>query len=125
MAKKKAKVGPPTKYGPKMLEKIAYYVDNHNCAEIDDRVPTINGLAYYIKVVPSTIHKWRSEKPELSDTLDMLKCNQARLLENGGLSGEYNATISKLMLHNHGYSDKQEVEQTSTIINMDSDDSAL
>jgi hypothetical protein len=35
---------------------------------------------------------------------------QERELLNGSLKGDYNATISKLMLTKHGYSDKVESE---------------
>jgi hypothetical protein len=36
------------------------------------------------------------------------------LLIDGGLIGDFNPTITKLMLTKHGYSDKQEVDNKSS-----------
>ncbi|MDF7387072.1 DNA-packaging protein, partial [Proteus mirabilis] len=51
---------------------------------------------------------------EFSDTLDGIMAFQEMKLINSGLAGDFNATITKLMLANHGYSEKQEVDHQSS-----------
>lgn len=55
---------------------------------------------------------WKHDdnKQEFSYTLEKIKDQQHLTLLNKGLSGEFNASITKLMLHNYGYSDKQKIE---------------
>ena len=36
------------------------------------------------------------------------------MLINGGLMGDFNASIAKVMMTKHGYSDKQEIDNTSS-----------
>ncbi|MEN7471298.1 terminase small subunit, partial [Providencia stuartii] len=43
-----------------------------------------------------------------------IKTLQENRLINKGLIGEFNPTITKLMLANHGYSEKQEVDHKSS-----------
>ncbi|MDF7480882.1 DNA-packaging protein, partial [Proteus mirabilis] len=45
---------------------------------------------------------------------DGIMAFQEMKLINSGLAGDFNATITKLMLANHGYSEKQEVDHTSS-----------
>lgn len=73
------------------------------------RLPSIEGLAKYLGVARSTIYLWEKDYPEFSDILENIKSEQAERLINNGLSGDYNPTISKLILTKHGYSDKQEI----------------
>jgi len=39
---------------------------------------------------------------------------QERTAVNRGLDGTFNSAITKLILHNHGYSDKQAIDHAST-----------
>ena len=73
------------------------------------RLPSIEGLARYLSVARSTVYKWKEEYPEFSDILEEILAEQAERLISNGLSGDYNPTISKLILTKHGYSDKQEI----------------
>ena len=56
------------------------------------------------------------------DTLEAIQTKQEMMLANGGLSGAYNSTITKLMLANHGYSDsvKQDLTTNGESINKQS-----
>ena len=98
----------PTKYADDTIERAEYYIDNH--LEHGDKVPIAAGLAVHLGVSLSTLYKWAGERPEFSDTLDYLQTAQHRMLANGGLGNDFNSAITKLMLANHGYSDRQQVE---------------
>jgi hypothetical protein len=93
-----------------MLAKARAYLRNYR--ELGDVVPTREGMADELGVALSTIYKWADEHPEFSDALEAASAKQARALISGGLSGDMQPTIAKLMLANHGYREKQEVEHS-------------
>jgi len=95
-------------------ELIAEYLNVYQ--DHDQVVPTVVGLCCYVDVAKSTIYKWESEGKSqvLSDTLSRINEMQHMQLVNGGLSNKLNANITKLMLSNHGYSEKTEVDNKSS-----------
>lgn len=99
----------PSEYNEEILEKAKHYLVNH-LAEYEDLVPSVAGLAVALGKHRDTMYDWASheDKAEFSDTLKLIDTKQHQALLNGGLSGDMTANIVKLMLHNHGYSDKQE-----------------
>lgn len=103
--------GRPTKYNEKVLEQAKYYVDNHQ--ECGDIVPTAVGLAFLLEISDKTLDNWGKEHPEFLQTLQRIQQKQHKELVGGGLSGDFTPTISKLMLHNHGYSDKAVTDNTT------------
>jgi len=101
--------GRPSKYGPKLLDNAREYLDTYK--ELEQVFPSIAGLAVHLGLSRETVHAWckDTEKKEFSDICKDLMANQEIVLANGGLSGSFNSTITKLMLTKHGLSDKQEV----------------
>ena len=106
-------LGRPSKYNKDILKKAQDYVENHN--EYGDIVPNVAGLCCELGINKVTAYDWAKQPSKLafSNTLDILQQKQERLLLNGGLKGDTNAAITKLMLCNHGYSDKPEVDNNS------------
>ena len=104
----------PTIMSDSLEKKIESYLDEYQ--DLNQVVPTIVGLCSYIDVSKSTVYKWKEEKKSqiLSDTLDRIEECQCIGLINGGLSNQFNANIAKLMLANHGYSDKQVIDNLSS-----------
>ena len=102
--------GRPTKLTPELIEKAKQYIDGGY--SIDELVPTIAGLACYIDIRRSTIYEWAKIDESFSDILEKIMAKQENGLLKGGLAGDYNSTIAKLMLTKHGYSDKQETAVT-------------
>ena len=96
----------PTKYTQEIQEKADRYVLEHE--KFDDPVPSMEGLAFVLGISRSTLYDWANsgEKPEFSDTLEKIQLQQARLLISKGLKNEFNTTIVKLMMANHGYSER-------------------
>lgn len=104
----------PTKLTDELAQKAKKYAkDGYLTA--DEVIPTIAGLAVYLGVSRSTLYEYKKLDNEFSDTLEMILQNQERLLINRSLTGDFNATIAKLMLANHGYNDKQEVTNTTSL----------
>lgn len=106
-------MGRPTLYNEGMINKAEKYQKDH--LEEGDHVPSIEGLALFLGVQKKTLYNWADEHEEFLHTLEKVKLRQAKMLINGGLIGDYNSTITKLMLHNHGYSDKQEIDHNVTV----------
>lgn len=118
------KQGRPTIFNRSVLDDANAYIGfflmtEEQRHEIGDKrknifevVPSVAGLAIYLNVARSTLQVWEKSNSEFSGTLDRLKAVQEVLLVNGGLKGDLNSTITKLMLSNHGYSDKQDIKMS-------------
>lgn len=124
--------GRPTEYNESILKMATEYIDSCEDELIDRisgqsdsftkyeqklkvKIPTIEGLARYLKIHRDTVYEWEKEHPEFSDILEDLRAKQADRLLNNGLSGDYNPTIAKVLLTKHGYTDKQEIDQKTEI----------
>lgn len=92
----------PPIYGGEILKQATDYVE-------EIAVPTAAGLAVHLGVARQTIYQWRDDHKEFSDILGRLLAKQEANLISGGLAGDYNPTIAKLILTKHGYSDRQEI----------------
>lgn len=105
----------PTDYTPAILEKAERYISG-GWEECGDKVPTVVGLASEIGIARSTCYAWAKDddKVEFSDILMRVEEIQERALVNGGLGGDFNPAITKMMMTKHGYSDKQEVDLSSS-----------
>lgn len=126
--------GRPTKYSKKTVDQALEYMDQ--CQDEDVQVvrqaneekgyemyenklkvklPSIEGLAAHLKVHRDTLYKWAEEYKEFSDILEQLRVVQAERLINNGLSGNYNPTITKLILSKHGYVEKNTTEHSGQV----------
>lgn len=110
---------PITYEGEKTDNEAFAYIQHCNNEYKDGRLvvnlPTIEGLAEHLEISRSTLYLWQKQYSSLSDIIEMLQQKQIRMLINSGLSGDYNSTISKVLLGKHGYTDKSEVEQSGGI----------
>lgn len=113
MTTKKRPNGRPSNLTQEHIKTAEHYASG-GFAEAGDRVPTVAGLACLLGTSNRQVHRWAEANPDLRHTLDKIKATQEKLLINGGLGGDFNAAITKLMLANHGYSDKVESNHTSS-----------
>ncbi len=99
-------IGRPTVYTDQMVVTAREYIQNFK--NYGDMIPSNVGLCRILGVRRQTLYAWKDDptKKEFSDMLDELQEAQKRTLINNGLSGSYNAAITKLVLTKHGYSDK-------------------
>jgi len=105
--------GRPTDYNEDLLEKAGTYLMSYT-----NLVPSLAGLAKFLSIHRSTVYDWMKDKDkkEFSDICSNILAEQELKLTDGGLGGTFNATITKLMLTKHGYSDKQEHKVDGTLI---------
>ena len=103
-----------TLYNDEIVQKARDYVVGY--AEFGDLVPSIAGLACALGITRETCYAWARDenKAVFSDILGELMQRQERGLLNGGLGGDFNSSISKMMLTKHGYSDKVETDIKSS-----------
>ena len=108
--------GRPTDYNKSILEKSNNYIENYK--DHNDMIPSVEGLVRVLGIARSTAYRWADEegKEEFKDILENLNAAQARTLINKGLSGEFNANITKLVLGKHGFSEKQSISAAVTEI---------
>ena len=106
--------GRPTDYTPELLA-AAWDYANGAWRDCGDLVPSVAGLASHIGISRVTCYQWaKDETKQFSYILDKIGTEQERDLINGGLSGKFNAPISKMMMSKHGYSDRVENDHTSS-----------
>lgn len=105
--------GRPTEYTPEILAKARAYLDLGY--EEDERIPSVAGLSRFLEIARSTIYDWASQedKKEFSDILEQILAKQEYTLLNKGITGEFNSTITKLVLAKQGYKESSEQDITS------------
>ncbi|MER1764344.1 hypothetical protein KJJ90_04560 [Proteus mirabilis] len=118
MGQQSKQVGCPSKLTNELIAKAKEYLDGGYKENEGQVIPSIAGLACYLGIARSTVYEYGKQDSDLgrefSDTLDGIMAFQEMKLINSGLAGDFNATITKLMLANHGYSEKQEVDHQSS-----------
>lgn len=108
----KDKGGRPTKLTDELKVKARNY--ELVFREEGDIIPSIEGLAYYLNIARSTLYKYEDEDAEFSDIVERIRTLQGKMLISGGLVGDFNASITKVILTKHDYSDKQEIDHKSS-----------
>lgn len=104
--------GRPTDYKENTCQKAQEYLDQ--CIDVRSdaggltvNLPSVAGLARHLNVARSTIYSWRDLHPEFLDILEQILAEQEKRLMENGLAGTYHASIAKLALGKHGYTDEQ------------------
>lgn len=107
----------PSEYNDKILATANEYLETYN-SKYQHAIPSVVGLAKVLKKSRDTLYDWakHEDKKEFSNILRQVVSDQELTLLNGGLSGEFNPAITKLVLGKHGYSEKQQVSATVTEI---------
>lgn len=111
--KTKRPVGRPSSLTQKHIDGAQWYLKG-GFEERNEVVPSIAGLACFLGVSRNQIRDWGGQNAEFLTTLEAIKSAQEVLLANKGLKGEFNPTITKLMLANHGYTEKVEQDIKSS-----------
>lgn len=113
--------GRPTKLNEEMYQKAERYVADDWQLE-GDLIPSIEAMALYLDVSRSTVKLWASSDERFSAITDKLKAKQAVKVMNNGLSGDFNSAISKVILAQHGITDKTEVHNTISLESLSDDE---
>lgn len=118
--------GRPSKYNEETIPKTLGYIENYE--DEGDAIPSVAGLACFLKVSRETIYDWskQDDKKEFSDILQTLLATQEKILVNKGLKSEFNSNITKLALGKHGYHESSKVEHSGgTTVVLDSKDADM
>lgn len=107
-----ADAGRHSLYTPEMQAKADDYL--LNWSKTGDKIPSVVGLACELGVSKKTLYNWGDVNPIFLHTLESIQAAQERESLSKGLDGTFNSTITKLVLANHGYSDKTEVDNKSS-----------
>lgn len=108
---KRSTIGRPSKYNDELQDRADAYVYDYK--KQGDVIPSNSGLCVWLGISRSTLHDWSTKFDAFSSTLDKIQSVQETVTLNKSLIGEFNSTISKLVLANHGYSDRQELDHRS------------
>lgn len=118
MGQQSNQVGCPSKLTDDLIAKAKEYLYGGYKEHEDSVIPSVAGLACYLGLARSTVYEYGKQGSDLgrefSDTLEGVMAIQELKLINSGLTGKFNPTITKLMLANHGYSEKQQVDHQSS-----------
>ena len=125
--------GRPTKYRPEMVGKadeylatcvtqIEDYVKTEGATStsyqriVKPNLPKLETFARLLGVSHRVILEWETLYPEFGKAIDKIREAQREMLLEGGISGDFNPMITKLILSsNHGYKEKSENENTVKI----------
>lgn len=110
MTEKRA-VGRPSKYNEAMQAKADEYL--FGWSEFD-AIPSRVGLCCFLGIDKTTSYDWEDIHPEFSHTCKAIEALQERTALNNGITGVFNSQITKLVLANHGYSDRIAQDHTSS-----------
>ena len=112
-------VGHPTKFTKDTPELVVKYTTR--CVKVG-MIPTLEGLACELGVVPDTIQEWRKSNnkrlvkthKKYSVSLKTLLSKQSEMLQWHSLNGKYSTAMGIFLLkNNHGFKDRHEVDHTA------------
>ena len=128
---KEAKVGRPSKYVDEFLPAAQNYLIEYKTIH-NQAVPSVAGFARTLGLPKLRVYDWATLKnvegglvhPEFSYAIAQIANNQEDDLINGGLKGDFNPGIVKLLLGEHGYADKTIVDSKQVVQNITNEVSA-
>ena len=100
----KKELGRPTKYYPEIVNEVQKYLETLN----DIELPSIEGLALYLKINPDTVYEWVKKYPDFSENIKSISVKQKLKLMNDGMYGgkEVNSSMAIFLLKAiHGMKD--------------------
>lgn len=123
---------PPTKYSAKFAKMVDKYLEEKEkiAAGVGGvfkvSLPEIDDFAVnWLGATKKSAYEWEKYYPKFAIALDKIRAAQKQKLIEGGLSGAYNATITKLMLSaNHDMREKTDVTTDDQPINPFTDEQA-
>lgn len=105
-------VGRPSLLTPELKAKAVEYL--HSFGEQGDVIPSTAGLACWLGISKASVYNYGEQDEEFLSTLEAIQAKQEALTLNNGMTGVFNSTIAKLVLANHGYSDKLQQDNVSS-----------
>lgn len=94
--------GPESHYTPEVEAKCKWYAYEDGWRELGHSVPSVHGLAVYLKKHRDTLYVWAKRFPEFAEIMAFIKTNQVHEAADGALTGKYNSKIAAMMMTNYG-----------------------
>lgn len=104
----------PHKYTPELLANAKNYVNNFE--EYGNVTPTVAGMCLVIGIHKDTCYEWlkHDNKEEFKSIYASLMMLQEQTIIDGALSKKFDSAFAKIVIAKHGYTDKKEVDLTSS-----------
>lgn len=99
-------------FTPAVLQHALWYLHG-GWEEEGHKVPSLAGLARSLDVCKPNLFKWTEQNDTFKAICEMIKNESEVQLVNGGLGGTFNMGITKLMLMQHGYTERVQSDVTS------------
>jgi len=96
----------PTTYNEEILKRADIYLDAWE--ELGDAIPSVASLSVYLGIPRRTLYEWSSKQEKFSHTLENILALQETTLLSKGLTKQYDSPLSRLILGNHGYSERHD-----------------
>ena len=128
---KKGPGGRPSKYTAEMPEKLVEFFNipekkKEDGKTVGEEYPMVIDFCLLVGITNSTFFKWCQDHSAFSDAYSHCKKIQEKFLVKNSIQNRYNPYFSQFVLkNNHGWKDKQEVEQTVQEIKIDKQDEKL
>lgn len=103
-------MGRATRYCKELQDAADWYVEE-GYKELHQVVPSVVGLCLFLNLGRNVSRHLRAKHPKFEKTVDRLLAKQECLLVNGGLGSRLNTNIVKLMLCNHGYGERINIQE--------------
>jgi len=107
--------GRPTKYNQAIISNTQQYLETYS--DLGHKIPTLAGLAVTLGIDKETVTRWGQDtknKAQFSKLVQRIKTAQEQQRIDNGLDGTFNASITKLCLSKHGYTDNPQANQASS-----------
>ena len=83
--------------------------------ELEHAVPSVFGLAVYLKKHRDTLYVWAKRFPEFQEIMSFIKTHQVHAASNGALVGSFNPKIAAMMMSQYNdYIEKISTDHTSS-----------
>jgi len=102
----------PNKYTEDMVDIAHEYIDK--CETENIKIPTLCGLAITLHVNKDTVLEWSKDddKKNFSVATKRVATSQEEMLVQKGLNRDFDSATTRLILNNHGYAEKKEIQTT-------------
>jgi hypothetical protein len=109
-------LGRPSLLTPELVAKAREYLFSYE--EQGAVSPSVSGLACWLGISKASVYNYGEQNTDFLGTLDAIQAKQETVALNKGITGEFNSTIAKLVLANHGYSDRVQQDHVSSDASM-------
>lgn len=105
--------GRPTKLNDELKAAARAYI-NGGWKDTIDVFPNAAGLAQEVGASKSSLYSWADSDPEFKEIMSSLNEGQERTVLAKGAAGDMTHVVTKLVLANHNYGEKAQLEHTGS-----------